>query len=375
MARMTAAAAASPRSLDVAGIVASGAPFQPTLDVGSSPTNVPNARLAAALAGHEFPITMAETFVSPVPWDEITAFLVGHTGEGVSFEARGRRSNAALASGDGFMIVVEVEYGDEWTITVAATDRALAEKWVAALAALLPGYPPPPPSPPLPNNVVPVSFWMQNPMTGGAYARQRNITVHEWGDVAPNYPGALAADLGALMALDTPSGGKLMTFHGPPGTGKTRAILTLISEWRDWCHASVVTDAEKFFGDAAYLNDLLFDSVGRRDWLLLVIEDGDEFMNVGSKDSKGQSIARILNVNDGIIGQGLNLLTLISTNVDVDQLNPAITRSGRCMANLHFGPFPPAEASAWALAHGVDADFEDDVSLADLYALVETSKA
>lgn len=350
--------------------------FQPTLDVGSSPANVPNARLAAAIAEHQFPLTLSAGFYSYVEWDEIIDFLKANTDDGVTFEARGRRSSSGLASGDGFMVVIEVEYGDEWTVTVAASDRATAEKWIDALGALLPEPPPPPPPPPLPHNVVPISFWMQNPQSGGAYSRRRNITVHEWDEVAGNYPAALAADLGKLMATQTPSGGKLLTFHGPPGTGKTRAILTIASEWRDWCHTSVVTDADRFFNDATYLNSLLFDSEGLQDWLLLVIEDGDEFMNVDSRDSKGQSIARLLNVADGIIGQGLNLLTLISTNVDIDQLNPAITRSGRCMANLHFGMFSADEAAAWCAARGVDAApdgfSEDGTSLADLYRLIES---
>jgi hypothetical protein len=267
---------------------------------------------------------------------------------------------------------------DSYTVTVAANSEEELDKQFAAFAELLPDIPPPKPEP-LPDSVVPVSFWMQDTMSGGAYSRRRHITIHHWDEhtdeafgihdpgVRDNYPLELAAQLDDIMAWDEPQGGKLMLFHGPPGTGKTRALLTLISEWRSWAHASVVTDADKFFGDATYLNSIVFESEGLRDWLLLVIEDGDEFLNVDEKSSKGQSIARLLNVGDGIVGQGLKLFTIITTNVDTEKLNPAITRPGRCAAQLHFGQFQPEEATAWAAGHGSEHVFDEPATLAEMY--------
>jgi MoxR-like ATPase len=35
--------------------------------------------------------------------------------------------------------------------------------------------------------------------------------------------------------------------HGPPGTGKTTALLTLAREWRDWCRFSFVLDPDALF--------------------------------------------------------------------------------------------------------------------------------
>lgn len=354
---------------------ASAEHYQPMLDVGSSPVHVPSARVQAALADHRYPYAMSREFYSFTPWDEVTAFLQKHAG-GVSFEAHGRYTQAALADQkvDEFMLEVTREHERSWSVTIAAATREMASKWMEAMAELLPMPPPPPPAPPRPWNVLPVDFWMQDPMSGTARSRNRDITVHSWNEIQGNYPSTtLQPELAALMGLEQPQGGKLVLFHGPPGTGKTRAIMALMSEWRDWCSASVVTDADRFFGNPDYVNSIVFGSVGMRNWLLLVIEDGDEFMNVDARDSKGQSIARLLNLCDGIVGQGLNLLTLISTNVNVEQLNPAVVRSGRCMANLHFGSFGAADAAAWAKAHGhTGIAFEEGKqwSLAELYALI-----
>lgn len=355
---------------DKAPAAASGPEFRFEV-TQTSPVSMPISMLNAAIARGDFSLVRQASWVSPAAWAEVKAF-VAKAGR-IQYEANTGRSDVLLADNSDSLVVLSREWGDEWTVYAAVRNTARAEKWIGALGALLFPYPPPPPPEPLPDNIVPVMFWMQNPMTGGAYSRRRNITVQNWEEVASNYPETVRGDLGGLMSMDEPgSGGKLMLFHGPPGTGKTRAILSLISEWRSWCQASVVTDADRFFGDPTYLNDLLFDSVGMRDWLLLVIEDGDEFMNVTGRESKGQSVARLLNVADGIIGQGLNLLTLITTNVAMEELNPAVVRSGRCMANLHFGKFPEAEAGEWVTERGGVAPPEGsgELTLAEMYEML-----
>ncbi|HUW00883.1 MAG TPA: AAA family ATPase [Acidimicrobiales bacterium] len=341
----------------------------------TSPAGVPLDRINAAIAAGEFELVRAHRFYSLTPWDDVKTFISRVAT--VKYEASIGYETTLLAETEDSVIALSCEWGDEWTLICAVRADARAQKWIASMASMLPEPPPPPPPPPRPDNMVPVMFWMQNPMTGGAYARRRDIEVQKFEDVAENYPASTRAELAELMALEEPgAGGKLVLFHGPPGTGKTRAILSLISEWRDWCAASVVTDADRFFGDPTYLNDLLFDSAGRKDWLLLVIEDGDEFMNVGSRESKGQDVARLLNVADGIIGQGLNVLTLITTNVAMDELNPAVVRTGRCMSNLQFPGFGEGEAAEWLEAHGVDYSDEDlgGSTLAELYELVRRTE-
>jgi AAA+ superfamily predicted ATPase len=46
-----------------------------------------------------------------------------------------------------------------------------------------------------------------------------------------------------------PSGGRLVLWHGEPGTGKTSAIRALANEWRDWADFQFITDPEEFLAN------------------------------------------------------------------------------------------------------------------------------
>lgn len=349
--------------------------YDAVMDVGAAPIYVPAKRLQASLANEVFPLARSAEFYSLTEWDEVASFLEGNADLTISFEATsGGRKFAMFAANDTAALAVEMarRYDEnEWSITVAADTRTTATKWLDAMAALLPEPPPPPPPPERPFNVIPVRFWMKNPHTGGAMSRWRDITVTRFDEIAGNYPSGTRAELSRLATMDQVSGGKLILLHGPAGTGKTRSLLSLMSEWRDWCSSSVVTDTDRFFGDPTYLNSLVFESDGVRDWMALILEDADEYIATAARENKGQSIARLLNLADGIVGQGLNLLFVMTTNVDVAELNPAIIRPGRCLANINVGPFPPSEANGWLAdrgsSHTFDADGEEP-TLAAMYA-------
>src|SRR5580693_325056 len=55
--------------------------------------------------------------------------------------------------------------------------------------------------------------------------------------------------------------------------------------------------------------------------------------------------ARLLNLTDGMLGQGRQVLVAVTTNEDLRQLHPAVVRPGRCLAHIEIGPLAPAEAS------------------------------
>lgn len=265
------------------------------------------------------------------------------------------------------MLVELVGWRGHGKVAVAGNDRDAVDAVLEDLAAALREQ--------QSEHEVPVTFWAHS--TGRPSNPRRRIVAPAWSEIRDNYAASARDALDELMTATGPGPGGLLLWHGDPGTGKSYALRALAREWRGWCETHFITDAEVFLANTSYLLDALLgrrgassDDGADRRWRLVVLEDSGELLAADARAATGQALSRLLNLSDGLLGEGMRVIVLVTTNEPLRRLHPAVARPGRAWMEVEFGALGVAEANAWLEARGNGPRLDRPTALAGLYAIV-----
>jgi tRNA A37 threonylcarbamoyladenosine biosynthesis protein TsaE len=160
----------------------------------------------------------------------------------------------------------------------------------------------------------------------------------------------------------------VLVLYGPPGTGKTSFLRHMLLSQS--INAAVTYD-ERILKDDSFFVNYLTDEEHNA----LIVEDADVFLSP-REDGDNDMMSKFLNVSDGLV-KITNKKLIFTTNISqLNKIDSALLRPGRCFAAVEFREMYPNEARAAARVAGApDRDWSEQPrwSLAQIFNSEEAS--
>lgn len=132
----------------------------------------------------------------------------------------------------------------------------------------------------------------------------------------------------------------IVLLHGVPGSGKTSFIRYLLSKITDKRIIYLPPDLATELSSPSF-----FNFIRKYDNSALVIEDAENILR--KREGGGnQSIANLLNMSDGIMGDALKIQIICTFNAEFAEIDDALKRPGRLVASYHFDELSPEKTKA-----------------------------
>lgn len=160
--------------------------------------------------------------------------------------------------------------------------------------------------------------------------------------------------------------GGLILFHGTPGTGKTTMIKHIAKQLK-----RRVIFMPPNMGNSLSSPSFLPFLLENKD-CVLVIEDAEDIISERASNRNSAGVSNILNVTDGILGDCLNIHIICTFNVNRSNIDKALLRKGRLIAEYEFNKLTIPESNRLINHLGLDYVAHSPMSVADIFGITKT---
>jgi hypothetical protein len=142
----------------------------------------------------------------------------------------------------------------------------------------------------------------------------------------------------------------VMLLIGPPGTGKTSFIKSLVND--------MSADAWLTYDEALHMSDKLHKDFMQptEEPRLLILEDADTILSARADGNK--AMGRLLNLADGMVSTGRRKIVFSTNLPNLHSVDEALLRPGRCFGILRFRELNRDEAAAACRSIGRELTIE-----------------
>lgn len=163
-----------------------------------------------------------------------------------------------------------------------------------------------------------------------------------------------------IKFLNEPKSG-LIVARGAVGSGKTTLIRHLITNYPK--QYIIVTPGMIGHIAAPEFISFMLDHKNS----VLILEDCEQMLVERQENVFGNAITNLLNMTDGILSDILNIKCICTFNADIDNIDPAVLRKGRCFANYEFRPLDANKTKVLLERQGIHLEHYKPMTLAEIF--------
>ena len=153
----------------------------------------------------------------------------------------------------------------------------------------------------------------------------------------------------------------LIVWHGEKGSGKTTAIRHLLSH-TDKNYLLVTNSIAAHMAEPEFVAFMMENKDS-----IFILEDCEQILMNREENRFGGAISNILNMSDGLMSDIFNIKFICTFNTDINNIDEALLRPGRCFVNYEFKSLEAEKASKLLESLGHKIDKPRDMTLAEIY--------
>ncbi len=155
----------------------------------------------------------------------------------------------------------------------------------------------------------------------------------------------------------------LIILHGDPGSGKTYILRNLAQTNPEKKFYFMDKSTFEYINSDTLINFLFSNSVKDS---IFVLEDCETLLT-DRMATGNHLLSTILNLSDGILGDGLNIKFICTFNADIAKLDKAILRKGRLKYKYEFKALTPEKTQELAKELGKTIPEGESLTVAEIY--------
>lgn len=153
----------------------------------------------------------------------------------------------------------------------------------------------------------------------------------------------------------------LAVLHGCAGSGKSFFIKNMISSM-DKQFILVTNAIAAHMAEPEFIAFMMENKDS-----IFILEDCEQILMSREENRFGGAIANILNMSDGLMSDIFNIKFICTFNTDIENIDEALLRPGRCFVNYEFKPLCKEKTTSLLKSLGHEAENPEEMTLAEIY--------